>query len=55
MPPRFFFANVAKRVRKAPKLYLRDTGPLHALMGMDFVPNFLSKPPPAFDPQKRLL
>jgi uncharacterized protein len=33
VPP--FFANVAKRVRKAPKLYLRDTGLLHALMGLE--------------------
>ncbi|MBI2947986.1 MAG: DUF4143 domain-containing protein, partial [Verrucomicrobia bacterium] len=28
-------ANVAKRVRKAPKLYLRDTGILHALLGLE--------------------
>jgi uncharacterized protein len=35
VPP--FFANVAKRVRKAPKLYLRDTGILHALMGLETV------------------
>jgi predicted AAA+ superfamily ATPase len=35
VPP--FFANVAKRVRKAPKLYLRDTGLLHALMGIETV------------------
>jgi hypothetical protein len=35
VPP--FFANVAKRVRKAPKLYLRDTGLLHALMGLETV------------------
>jgi uncharacterized protein len=33
VPP--FFANVAKRVRKAPKLYLRDTGILHALLGLE--------------------
>ena len=30
-----FFANVAKRVRKAPKLYFRDTGILHALLGLE--------------------
>ncbi len=29
------FANVAKRVRKAPKLYFRDTGILHALLGLE--------------------
>jgi hypothetical protein len=33
LPP--FFANVAKRLRKAPKLYLRDTGILHALLGLE--------------------
>ena len=33
VPP--FFANVAKRVRKTPKLYLRDTGLLHALLGLE--------------------
>jgi uncharacterized protein len=33
IPP--FCANVAKRVRKAPKLYLRDTGILHALLGLE--------------------
>jgi hypothetical protein len=30
-----FFVNVAKRVRKAPKLYVRDTGILHALLGLE--------------------
>ncbi len=30
-----FFANVAKRVRKSPKLYFRDTGLLHALLGLE--------------------
>jgi predicted AAA+ superfamily ATPase len=30
-----FFANVAKRVRKASKLYFRDTGLLHALLGLE--------------------
>jgi uncharacterized protein len=33
IPP--FFANVAKRVRKSPKLYFRDTGLLHALLGLE--------------------
>jgi uncharacterized protein len=33
VPP--FFANVAKRLRKAPKLYIRDTGILHALLGLE--------------------
>ena len=28
-------ANVAKRQVKAPKIYLRDTGVLHALLGID--------------------
>jgi len=35
LPP--FFANVAKRVRRTPKLYLRDTGLLHALLGLETV------------------
>jgi predicted AAA+ superfamily ATPase len=30
-----FFTNVAKRVRKSPKLYFRDTGLLHALLGLE--------------------
>jgi len=33
LPP--YFVNVAKRVRKAPKLYIRDTGILHALLGLE--------------------
>lgn len=33
LPP--FFVNVAKRVRKAPKFYFRDTGILHALLGLE--------------------
>jgi predicted AAA+ superfamily ATPase len=33
VPP--IFVNVAKRVRKAPKLYVRDTGILHALLGLE--------------------
>jgi hypothetical protein len=35
VPP--FAANVAKRVRKTPKLYWRDTGILHALLGLETV------------------
>lgn len=33
LPP--WFVNVGKRVVKSPKVYLRDTGLLHALLGMD--------------------
>jgi uncharacterized protein len=33
LPP--FHTNVAKRVRKTPKLYFRDTGILHALLGLE--------------------
>ncbi|HTI70493.1 MAG TPA: ATP-binding protein [Candidatus Limnocylindria bacterium] len=33
LPP--FFANVPKRVRKAPKLFFRDTGILHALLSLE--------------------
>jgi predicted AAA+ superfamily ATPase len=33
LPP--WFANVRKRVVKSPKVYLRDTGLLHALLGID--------------------
>jgi len=32
LPP--FFRNAGKRLRKAPKLYIRDTGLLHALLGV---------------------
>ena len=31
-----YFANVAKRLVKAPKLYVRDTGLLHSLLGIRF-------------------
>lgn len=34
LPP--FFANIKKRIVKSPKLYLRDTGLLHSLLGMGF-------------------
>jgi len=30
-----FHANVSKRLRKTPKLYFRDTGILHALLGLE--------------------
>jgi predicted AAA+ superfamily ATPase len=33
LPP--YFVNVAKRIRKAPKLYVRDTGILHGLLGLE--------------------
>ena len=33
LPP--WFANIGKRVVKSPKVYLRDTGLLHALLGID--------------------
>ena len=33
VPP--FFANVPKRVRKAPKLFFRDSGLLHALLALE--------------------
>lgn len=31
-----FYANIGKRLVKSPKLYLRDTGILHALLGVEF-------------------
>jgi predicted AAA+ superfamily ATPase len=34
LPP--FFANIKKRLVKSPKLYVRDTGVLHSLLGMPF-------------------
>jgi uncharacterized protein len=34
LPP--FFANIKKRIVKSPKLYVRDTGLLHSLLGMGF-------------------
>ena len=33
MPP--YFANVSKRLRKAPRYYFRDSGMLHALLGLN--------------------
>lgn len=40
LPP--FHANVSKRVRKAAKLYLRDTGVLHALLGLETIDQVLT-------------
>lgn len=34
LPP--YFANIKKRLVKSPKLYVRDTGLLHSLLGMGF-------------------
>ncbi|MFP6663431.1 MAG: ATP-binding protein [Deltaproteobacteria bacterium] len=34
LPP--YFANIGKRLVKSPKVYLRDTGMLHSLLGMGF-------------------
>lgn len=42
LPP--FFANVRKRLRKAPKVYLRDTGLLHALLMLRDAPQLPSHP-----------
>ena len=42
LPP--WFANVGKRVVKAPKVYLRDTGLLHALLGLRRGAEVLSHP-----------
>lgn len=39
-----WFANVAKRQVKAPKIYLRDTGILHALLGAATDDTLLSQP-----------
>ena len=42
LPP--FAANVKKRLVKAPKIYLRDTGILHALMAVDTYDDLLAHP-----------
>ncbi len=39
-----WFENVAKRQVKAPKVYLRDTGLLHTLLGISTEPALLSHP-----------
>lgn len=42
LPP--YFANVGKRLVKAPKVYIRDTGILHALLGLRTYDDLLSHP-----------
>jgi predicted AAA+ superfamily ATPase len=42
LPP--WFVNTGKRVVKAPKVYLRDTGVLHALLGLRDSTEVLSHP-----------
>lgn len=45
LPP--FFANVRKRLVKSPKLYVRDTGLLHTLLGIPFTRRSLLAHPKA--------
>ncbi len=45
LPP--FFANVRKRLVKSPKLYVRDTGLLHTLLGIPFTRRALLAHPKA--------
>ncbi len=45
LPP--FFANLRKRLVKSPKLYLRDTGLLHTLLGTGFTRRALLSHPKA--------
>jgi predicted AAA+ superfamily ATPase len=42
MPP--YHANVSKRLRKAPRYYYRDTGLLHALLGLKDLTSVMSHP-----------
>lgn len=42
LPP--WFENTGKRVVKAPKVYLRDSGLLHALLGLRTLPEVMSHP-----------
>ncbi len=42
LPP--WFENLGKRQRKAPKVYVRDSGLLHALLGLGSLPELLSHP-----------
>ena len=42
LPP--FAANVKKRLVKAPKVYLRDTGILHAILAIDSYDDLLAHP-----------
>ncbi len=43
-----YFANVGKRLVKAPKVYVRDTGLLHALLGLRTCDDLLSHPVAGF-------
>ena len=42
LPP--WFANVGKRLVKAPKVYIRDSGVLHSLLGLGTLDDLLSHP-----------
>lgn len=42
-----YFANIGKRLVKSPKLYVRDTGVLHSLLGMGFASADLLRHPKA--------
>ena len=42
LPP--YFVNVGKRLTKAPKIYLRDTGLLHHLLNIDSLDALASHP-----------
>ena len=42
LPP--FFANVGKRLVKTPKVYIRDSGLLHSLLGLGTLDDVLSHP-----------
>lgn len=42
LPP--WFANVGKRVTKAPKIHVRDSGLLHALLGLESLDDVLGHP-----------
>lgn len=42
-----FFANIQKRLVKSPKIYVRDTGLLHSLLGAGFGPQTLLRHPKA--------
>lgn len=39
-----YFANVGKRLTKAPKVFVRDSGLVHALLGLDDLDSLLSHP-----------
>lgn len=39
-----FHANVGKRLHKAPRLYLRDSGLVHALLGIEHLEDLLAHP-----------